>query len=105
LLAVVPGLTPALTAVPALLVALGLSTGQAMAVLVFGLVLAVADQTTIAPRVYGTALRLPAFVTLLAMLIGGAIMGVWGALVGPPIAAAVDVVLRDRAERADEEPA
>jgi predicted PurR-regulated permease PerM len=89
-MAFIPGLSPALVTLPALVVALGASSGQAAAILAFGLAFHIADQALIAQRVYGAALRLPAFVTLLAMLLGGALFGVWGALIGPPIAAAVE---------------
>ena len=96
LLSLIPGVGPWFATIPAFLVALGMSTWQAVGVGVFGLSLWAADATVIAPRIYGAALRLPSFVVLFSIMFGAAVMGTWGALIATPVAAAVDAVLRDR---------
>ena len=41
------------------------------------------------PRIIGRALKVPALITVVAVLIGGAVLGIVGALVAIPIAAAL----------------
>jgi hypothetical protein len=49
----------------------------------------------IAPRVYGHALRLPAATMLVALLIGGKLLGVLGALLALPVAAGVRMIFAE----------
>jgi predicted PurR-regulated permease PerM len=94
-LGIFPGLGPWVSTVPALLVALGLDPWKAAGVAAFGIAMYIADSTAISTKIYGEILRLPLFIVLLALFLGGALMGVWGALIATPIAAAVDLVVRD----------
>jgi predicted PurR-regulated permease PerM len=96
LLSLIPGVGPWFATIPAFVIALGMSTWQAVGVAAFGLSLWAADATVIAPRIYGAALRLPSFVVLFSIMFGAAVMGTWGALIATPVAAALDAVLRDR---------
>jgi putative heme transporter len=74
----------------------------------------------IVPRVYGTALRLPPSIVLVALLVGGALLGIVGALLALPVAAALrmlveelrvalpgedfdDTIIRERDESAEDE--
>jgi predicted PurR-regulated permease PerM len=74
----------------------------------------------IVPHVYGKALRLPSSIVLVALLVGGTLMGVVGALLALPVAAALrmlveelrvvlpgedidDSAIRERDERAEDE--
>jgi predicted PurR-regulated permease PerM len=43
----------------------------------------------LSPKVFGRVLKLPALVTIVALLIGGALLGIVGALVALPVAAAL----------------
>jgi putative heme transporter len=47
------------------------------------------------PKVYGTALRLPSSVVLFALLVGGTLMGMVGALLALPAAAAVRMLIEE----------
>jgi hypothetical protein len=47
------------------------------------------------PRVYGRALRLPSSMVLLALLAGGALLGIVGALLALPVAAAVRMLVEE----------
>jgi predicted PurR-regulated permease PerM len=96
-LGVFPGLGPWVALVPAFVVALGMSAWQAAAVGAFGVLMYIVDSTTLSTRIYGELLRLPMFVVLLALLIGAALMGVWGALIAAPVAAGIQSVLEDQA--------
>jgi putative heme transporter len=49
----------------------------------------------IVPRVYGRALRLPAAVVMLSLLIGAKLMGILGALLALPIAAGIRMVVEE----------
>jgi predicted PurR-regulated permease PerM len=98
-LAALPGLGPALVAVPATLVAAGMSTWQTVGAVLVGGVIYVADATLIGPKILGKLLRLPTFVVLLAVFLGVALMGAWGALIAAPIAAAAHSILTDQLAR------
>jgi predicted PurR-regulated permease PerM len=47
------------------------------------------------PRIYGRALRLPSSIVLLALLIGGTLMGIVGALLALPVAAAIRMLIEE----------
>jgi predicted PurR-regulated permease PerM len=76
---------------------MGMSAWQAFAVGAFGVTMYLVDSTTLSAKIYGELLRLPMFVVLLALLIGAAVMGVWGALIAAPVAAGIQSVLEDQA--------
>lgn len=96
MLAVLPSVGPSLAAIPAFIVALSLEPWQPVAVAVFGLVLYIVDSMMVAPKIYGEMLRLPMFIMLLSMLIGATLMGLWGALIAPPVAAAIQMFVHDQ---------
>jgi predicted PurR-regulated permease PerM len=52
------------------------------------------ESHVIVPRVYGNTMKLSASIILIAILIGSTLMGILGALLALPVAAAVPVVLR-----------
>jgi len=47
------------------------------------------------PKIYGRALRLPSSIVLLALLIGGTLMGIVGALLALPVAAAIRMIIEE----------
>jgi predicted PurR-regulated permease PerM len=47
------------------------------------------------PRIYGRALRLPSYMVILALLAGGTIGGIFGALLALPVAAAIRMLVRE----------
>ena len=47
------------------------------------------------PRIYGRALRLPSSIVLVALLAGGSLMGIMGALLALPVAAAVRMLVEE----------
>jgi putative heme transporter len=101
-LAVVAGLADVLPYVgallsvgPAFLVAL--SRGPAVALVVLGMMLAYEEfeSRVLVPRIYGRALRLPSSVVLFALLAGGTLMGVLGAILALPVAAAMMMLVEE----------
>jgi predicted PurR-regulated permease PerM len=53
------------------------------------------ENNAVQPFVYGRAVQLHPLIVIVAILIGGALLGVLGALVAIPVAAAVQAVVRD----------
>jgi hypothetical protein len=53
------------------------------------------ESRVLVPRIYGRALRLPASVVMFALLAGGTLMGIPGALLALPVAAAVMMLIEE----------
>ena len=81
-----------LACIPAFVAAL--PQGMTTALIVLGVLAAYQELESrfIVPRVYGRALRLPAATLMVALLIGGKLLGVLGALLALPIAAGVRMI-------------
>lgn len=76
-------------------VALTVSVPVAIATLVFYTLFRFAEDYLLVPKIIGRAVNVPAVATLLAVLIGGALLGIVGALVAIPIAAAIQLAARE----------
>lgn len=119
---VLPYIGPVFSIGPGVLAAT--ARGPGVAVVVFVLLVAYEEfeSRVLIPRIYGRALRLPSSVIMFALLAGGTLMGILGALLALPIAATVmmlvaelrvdlpgeqerpsDTSLREGDERAEEE--
>jgi predicted PurR-regulated permease PerM len=81
------------------LVALTVSLPVALATLAFYVGYRLAEDYLIVPRVIGRTVQVPAIVSLVAVLIGGVLLGIIGALVAIPVAAAVRLLLHEVAIR------
>jgi predicted PurR-regulated permease PerM len=75
------------------LVALTVSVPVALATLAFYVAYRFAEDYLLVPRVMGRTVRVPAAVTVVAVLIGAALLGLIGALVAIPAAAAIRLLL------------
>jgi predicted PurR-regulated permease PerM len=75
------------------LVALVVSFPVAVATAVFYIVFRVAEDYLIVPRAMKFAVEVHPLVTILAVIAGGALMGVIGALIAIPVAVAVGLFL------------
>jgi predicted PurR-regulated permease PerM len=49
----------------------------------------VVDSTTLSAKIYGQLLQLPMRVVLLALLVYAVFMGIWGAMIAPPVVAGI----------------
>lgn len=76
-------------------VALTVSAPIALATLGFYLVFRLAEDYLLIPKVIGRAVKVPAVVTVLAVLVGGALLGIVGALVAIPVAAAIQLCAQE----------
>ena len=75
------------------LVALTVSLPIAIATLAFYIGYRLAEDYLLVPRIMGSTVKVPAVVSLVAVLVGGALMGIIGALVAIPAAAALRLLL------------
>jgi predicted PurR-regulated permease PerM len=101
-LAVLAGLADALpyvgvflSVVPAVLASLLQSPVTALVVLACMLAYEELESRFLVPRIYGRVLRLPSTIVLVALLAGGTLMGILGALLALPIAAAIRMLIEE----------
>ncbi len=76
-------------------VALTVSLPVCIATIVFFVVFRLAEDYLLVPKIIGRAVKVPALVTVVAVLIGGALLGIVGALVAIPIAAALQLLTQE----------
>jgi predicted PurR-regulated permease PerM len=81
------------------LIALTVSLPVALATLGFYVAYRLAEDYLIVPRIMGRTVDLPAIVSLVAVLVGGVLLGIVGALVAIPVAAAIRLLLQEIAFR------
>jgi predicted PurR-regulated permease PerM len=81
------------------LVALTVSLLVAALTLAFYIAFRLAEDYLLTPRVMGQTVQVPAVITVVAVLIGGALLGLIGALVAIPVAAAVRLLVQEVALR------
>ncbi len=92
---VLPYIGALLSVGPAFLAALARGPVVAAVVLVLMLAYEEFESRVLIPRIYGRALRLPASVVMFALLAGGTLMGILGALLALPVAAAVMMLVEE----------
>ena len=80
---------------PAFLAALQKGTTAALVVLALLAAYQELESRVIVPRVYGKVLRLPPAYVLIALLVGGKLLGVLGALLALPIAAGIRMIIEE----------
>ncbi|HEY2277045.1 MAG TPA: AI-2E family transporter [Streptosporangiaceae bacterium] len=77
------------------LIALTVSLPVAIATLAFYVAYRLAEDYLIVPRIMARSVELPAVVSLVAVLLGGVLLGIVGALVAIPVAAGIRVILNE----------
>ena len=92
---IVPMLGPIISAVPAIGLGLTQSPGHAVAVAVLYLVVQQLENNVLVPRIMGQALQLHPLAVIVSLLVGGALLGIVGAIVAIPVAAALAVLLEE----------
>lgn len=91
----VPMIGPILSAIPAVLVALTISPKLALMVTIFFLAQQQFENHLLVPRVMSRQVGVSAVVVISALLIGGSLLGILGALLAVPSAAIVQVVVQE----------
>jgi predicted PurR-regulated permease PerM len=99
---VLPFIGALMIIIPAVLAALPLGLPIAIVVLAGLLVYMEFENRILVPRVYGHVLRLSSTVVILALVAGGTLMGIIGALLALPIAAGILMIQDTRAPDAEE---
>lgn len=92
---VLPYIGALLSVGPMVLAALARGPAVAVVVLVVMLAYEEFESRVLVPRIYGRALRLPSSVVLGALLVGGTLMGILGALLALPVAATVVMLFEE----------
>ncbi len=95
LLEFIPYLGPIIAAIPALLLALSVSPGTAIATLVGILIAQQLENNLIVPKVMQKAVGLNPLVSIIAFMIGGKLFGIGGAIFAIPVATATMVALQE----------
>jgi predicted PurR-regulated permease PerM len=90
---IIPLIGAFIAIVPAVVAAFQESPTTAVIVLIALLVYQQFEDRILVPKIYGQTLNLPALVVLVAVLVGGELMGISGILLALPAAAAARVVL------------
>jgi predicted PurR-regulated permease PerM len=95
LLDLVPVVGSTVAGVAVALVTLTVSVPLCLATIGFFIVYRLGEDYVLVPRIIGNVVQVPALVTVVAVLIGGALLGIVGALVAIPIAAALLLLARE----------
>jgi predicted PurR-regulated permease PerM len=89
----VPTLGPIIAAIPLIAVGLLSSPLQGLLALILAVMVQQLENNLIVPRVMGSAVSLHPVVVMLAILAGGELLGIPGALLAVPVAAALSVIV------------
>lgn len=84
-----------MTMIPAVFAALAVSSVAATVVLILLLCYEEFESRVLVPLVYGRALRLPSSIVLFALIAGGSLYGIAGALLALPVAAALLMLVEE----------
>jgi predicted PurR-regulated permease PerM len=95
LLDLVPVVGSTIAGIVVAAVALTVSLPVCVATIAFFVVYRLGEDYFLVPRLIGTAVKVPALVTVVAVLIGAALLGIVGALVAIPAAAALVLIARE----------
>lgn len=95
ILEMVPIIGPIISAVPAVLVALTISPGLALAVVALYFVIQQLENNLVVPMVMQKAVGLPPLASLLALMIGGKLGGVVGIILSVPILLVIQTVIQE----------
>lgn len=76
-------------------VALTVSLPVCIATVIFFVAFRLAEDYLLVPRIIGRTVKIPALTTVVAVLIGGTLLGIVGALVAIPIAAAIHLLVEE----------
>jgi predicted PurR-regulated permease PerM len=102
---VIPVVGPILSALPALAVAFSVSGRLALFVLIFLILQQQFENHILVPKVMERQVGVSAVTVIVALLIGGALLGILGAILAVPTAAILQVVLQELLADEEDSPA
>jgi len=91
----IPMVGPILSAIPAILVGLTVSPGKAAAVALFFLAQQQLENHILVPKIMSKQVGVSAVTVIVALLMGGSLLGIVGALLAVPTAAALQVIFEE----------
>jgi predicted PurR-regulated permease PerM len=97
----IPVVGPIFSAVPAILVALSVSPQTALLTLAFFLVQQQFENHLLVPKIMARQVGVSPVVVIVALLIGGSLLGIWGAILAVPSAAIIQVVVDELLDERD----
>ncbi|MGN6812931.1 MAG: AI-2E family transporter, partial [Thermomicrobiales bacterium] len=92
---IIPFFGPWISGVPAVLIALTQSWRLAVAVVVFMVAIQMIEGNVLVPRIMKDSVGLSPLLVVLAVLVGGTLLGPVGSIIAIPIAAAIQVLISD----------
>ena len=95
LLDLIPIVGSTIAGVVVALVSLTVSVPTALATVAFFIALRLLEDYLLVPKIIGKTVAVPALVTVVAVLLGGALLGIVGALLAIPVAAALLLLARE----------
>jgi predicted PurR-regulated permease PerM len=104
-LELLPIIGPIIAAIPAVLIALTAGLDVAVAAVIMYTVIQQLENNLLVPKIQGDAVEMHPSAVMLALVIGGAIAGLLGAILALPVTAAARDVFRYLFHRVDEPPA
>jgi predicted PurR-regulated permease PerM len=91
----IPMIGPILSAIPAILVAVTVSPALAISVAIFFIVQQQLENTVLVPKIMGRQVGLSAVTVIVALGVGGELLGVVGAILAVPTAAIIQVLFQE----------
>ena len=102
ILELVPLIGPILAAIPSIIIGLTISPAMAVAVTLLYLIVQQLESNLIVPKVMERAVGLNPLLIIIALLAGGSLMGIMGAIIAVPVAVVVSAILEEvRSDTAD----
>lgn len=95
LLEVVPIIGPIISGVPAVLVALTISPGLALAAVALYFIIQQLENNLIVPQVMQRAVGMPPLASLIALMVGGQLAGTVGIILAVPVLLVIQTVIQD----------
>lgn len=95
ILEMVPTIGPIISAVPALIIILAVDPSKLFFVLALYLVIQQLENSFIVPQVMKKALGFSPLITILSIMIGGRLLGIWGALLAVPFTVVLLVIAQN----------
>lgn len=93
-LEIIPTIGPIISSIPAIIVALTVSPALAAAVAGGYIVIQAIENNVLVPKVMQAAVGLNPVVIIVAILVGGTLLGVWGALLSIPFLTILTIIFR-----------
>jgi predicted PurR-regulated permease PerM len=97
----IPVVGPILSAIPAVLVAFTVSTQTGLLVIVFFVVQQQVENHVLVPKIMSRQVGVSAVTVIVALLIGGSVLGILGAVLAVPTAAILQVVVQELLDERD----